>query len=439
VPWQVRSRGRLLAVGQVAGVAATGVLVWSDVVLPRLRWETIADLTSRALLYVALAWIGAAAIAFAIYFVLSLADFPEVIRFSARSAAPAMWFAPAIILASVRVPGAFFVSAVLVASATCQLVSRWAPSAAAGSVALRPATAMFGSCAAQLGLVAELWNKPLLASALFAASAAVIMSLALALGAYQPAKQPVLPNSLLSILAAFLLAVSLSYGGLRARLTGGGGGSGGAYAAGQPAAQNAAKTTDPPSGNLAPDGDFPGVILLPEVKPKTVLLMPPPLPPSLLNVPLTKPVGIPFSGEYWMFRWPAHRPPARSFVRHGTPAEISFHTTDGWPIQMEAHQRVEPPADTSCCGKVQLVITDAEAGEGAASLELLLIDSQTGLLQSLGSEMVSAGRVTQTLTYTMPWHGSLHRFDEFKIVFHRNDARTDKSSKIAIERFILAP
>jgi hypothetical protein len=72
-------------------------------------------------------------------------------------------------------------------------------------------------------------------------------------------------------------------------------------------------------------------------------------------------------------------------------------------------------------------------------LEVVLIDASAGTLQTLGTAMAELGRNTQTLTYSIPTVTSLRNFDEIKIVFHRNGLRIDRSSKIAIERFVLAP
>ena len=95
-------------------------------------------------------------------------------------------------------------------------------------------------------------------------------------------------------------------------------------------------------------GDFPGVILLPEVRPNTTILVPVPSPPVEFGSRLPQPVGIPFSGEYWMFRPPFSRPPRSAVVRRGNPAALSFHTTDGWPLVMEAHQKLDPPVAIRC-------------------------------------------------------------------------------------------
>src|ERR1022692_2205231 len=49
-----------------------------------------------------------------------------------------------------------------------------------------------------------------------------------------------------------------------------------------------------------------------------------------------------------MFRWPAERPPRRSIIRRGSSSELSFHTTDGARMEIEAHQKLDPPVDVKC-------------------------------------------------------------------------------------------
>jgi hypothetical protein len=90
----------LFAAGQVAGVLATGWFVWVNAVLPRLGLPSLTTTAVASLFYVMLAWICGAIVAFWIYLVVSLADLPRVARFSLRTSAPAMWFAPAIVLLS---------------------------------------------------------------------------------------------------------------------------------------------------------------------------------------------------------------------------------------------------------------------------------------------------------------------------------------------------
>jgi len=47
--------------------------------------------------------------------------------------------------------------------------------------------------------------------------------------------------------------------------------------------------------------------------------------------------------------------------------------------------------------------------------------------------------VPETLNFQMPAAPALEAFDEFKIVFILDRRRVDKSAKVSIERFILAP
>jgi hypothetical protein len=449
---------RLIAAAQVAGVLATGWFVWINNVLPRLGLESLAGTVARALFYVTLAWVCGAVVTFGIYLVVSLTDLPGVTRFSLRTSAPAMWFAPAIVLLSAPFAAAFAVSIFLVANATRLLISQWAAiespihrmepaltepallfRAALPDTALLSAPVLMGSFTAQAALVAMLWRHPFLAAALLALSTAILTSLSIATGAYRPGKPPALPHSALSVVLTFLLAAALTFGGISVR-----GGSGADSEAASDSSgtggQSDTPFTDPaapPDDGTGVGGDFPGVILLPPVKPYTTLLVPAPSAPGKFGAPLAKPVGIPFSGEYWMFRWPSTRPPRRSVIRRGSASELSFHTTDGWPLEMEAHQKLDPPASVHCCSQIQLAIQNTDQYPGTVSLELILIDTTVPInkVQSLGT--AAAG--SQILSFRIPRVTALQKFDEIKVVFHRAQVRADKSARIAIERFVLVP
>ena len=47
--------------------------------------------------------------------------------------------------------------------------------------------------------------------------------------------------------------------------------------------------------------------------------------------------------------------------------------------------------------------------------------------------------VSETLDFPIPEAAASRSFDEFKIVFQRVRWRTDKSARVAIERFLLVP
>jgi hypothetical protein len=193
---------------------------------------------------------------------------------------------------------------------------------------------------------------------------------------------------------------------------------------------------------MGPGGDFPGVILLPPLKPYATLVVPAPALPGRLGAPVRSPVGIPFSGQYWMFRWPAERPPRRSIIRRGSTSELSFRTTDGVRLGMEAHQKLDPPVSVGCCTRIDLAIRNMDPYPGTVSLELILIDTSVAinLVQSLGSVLAgSASPAEQVLSFAVPPTAALRQFDEIKVVFHRDRIRADKSARIAIERFVLVP
>jgi hypothetical protein len=201
---------------------------------------------------------------------------------------------------------------------------------------------------------------------------------------------------------------------------------------------------DPPAAGetVGFDGDFPGVILLPELKPNTRIFVPAPVTPGKLNLTAMKPVGIPFSGEYWMFRWPAERPPRRSVIRRGNAAELSFHTTDGRPLQMEAIQRLDRPVEIRCCREIQVAVHNDDQYPGTVSLELTLIDTRVAInvSQGLGTSAVGAPTTDeQVLRFRIPRVTALRRFDEIKIAFKRARLRADRSARIAILRFVLVP
>jgi hypothetical protein len=391
--------------------------------------------------------------------VVSLSDLARVARFTFRTSAPAMWFAPAIVLLSAPIAAAFAVSVLLVANATRLLISQWAAiespiplpepaltepalllSVASPDTPVLSAPVLMGSFTAQAALVAMLWRHPFLAAALFAWSTAILTSLSITTGAYRPGKPPALPHSALSVAWTFLLAAALTFGGISVRGRSGAGSDAAAASSGSGGQSATPPTADPaaPSDDSTGfGGDFPGVILLPPVKPYTTLFVPVPAAPGRFGLPLVKPVGIPFSGQYWMFRWPATRPPRRSVIRRGAASELSFHTTDGWPMAMEAHQKLDPPVSVHCCTQIQLAIQNTDQYPGTVSLELILIDTTVPInkVQSLGT--AAAG--SQILSFRIPRVTALQKFDEIEVVFHRAQLRADKSARIAIERFVLVP
>jgi hypothetical protein len=204
---------------------------------------------------------------------------------------------------------------------------------------------------------------------------------------------------------------------------------------------------DPIPGAEDVAGSFPGVILWPEIKPVTILIAPMPVGPTAFAAS-SVPYGIPFGGEYWFFRPPFLKPPPRSFLERGTPSKVSFSTTDRWPLNMEAHQKLEQPIDAACCSRIQLAVSNADRYPHTISLELILREMPDELSQSLGIELVKSlpdldkdpvSPVSETLDFVVPPEPRVHLFNELTVVYHRDRSRWDKSARVAVDRFILIP
>jgi hypothetical protein len=200
--------------------------------------------------------------------------------------------------------------------------------------------------------------------------------------------------------------------------------------------------------NITENG-YPGVILWSEVKPQTMLVAPPKTWLRRPGDPAAQDLStIAFSGEYWMFRAPNVRPPRRSYFRRASPLGLSFTSLGHIALRMEAHQRLDHAIDLSCCGAIQVAITNADRYPGSVMLELVLADVSAEGSNSLvlgTAEVASWPRyganqvLSETLNFTVPSHTSLREFNEISVIFHFDGVRNDRSARIAIDRFVLIP
>ena len=473
-------RGRLAVCLQLAALAVAGLLIaqtapllpWSRVPLERMVLQSAA--------LTALAWLASAAVTLALYALCDHLFFQEwgageVSRAVLRTAATAVWFVPAIVLATTFHPGALVAALVLVHNVTRLLYWQWrvtqreeaqpllegerlfaAYSARAPLLLREMAPRLLVAICIQASVVAAIFHYYGLARALFYASTAMVTMLVMTVREYRPETGSSLWRSAAGLALSLMLAGGLTVGGLAPRARGGSGpDTGRDQAAGQPGT--------PVPGATRPDAiplrdnenfpadSFPGVILWPEIQPVPTLIAPAPrLRQGGTGVALPpRPMSIPFSGEYWMYRWPFARPPHNSFLKRGNPAKLSFRTTDHRPLQMEARHKFDQPIDLRCCSQIQVAIRNADRQEGSTSLELVLMNTEVRpvLRQSLGvAPVMPAGEqakgavgVLQTLEFAIPAKSALDEFNEFQVIFVRDLQRMDKSAKIAIERFILVP
>jgi hypothetical protein len=492
-------RGRVAVLVQLASLLVTGCIIWFANLVPRLRHASFVSLVLEAVGYALLAWVWSAAIALGLYLVMPREEREDMAQIALRTSSVAVWFAPATILLSRFSPAALAAALVLAVSATRLLISQWrqtlppqpAPSAFSPHVPgnfadceLPPQVSMRDlsrgiavSLAIQGGVVAFLFHYPLLASALFVLSAALLTAFSVTVGAASAGRPPSLPRSILGAAMTLLLAVGITVGGspgvlLRGTSWNWGSDPNGSpgilamwravfrkvYYGEQPAdgalPVMAAAKPHPPEinpGQAAPPGGYPGVILWPEVKPVTTLIAPL---PAFATAPgaaqAVQPFSIPFSGEYWMYRWPYAHPPRESYFQRGSPASLAFSTTDHMPLAMEARHKLDTPIELHCCSKIQLQIWNADRYPGTVALELVVADAEhpgTAPL-SLGDALVSSVvdqsknpilPVHEVLNYSLPARATLTQFDEFRVTFHRARVRSDKSARVEIDRFVLVP
>jgi len=323
------------------------------------------------------------------------------------------------------------------------------------------APGLAASLAIQTGVAAMMLRMRLLAGMAFVMSVAILTLFAMTSRAVPPRLPQSLPRSMLGVLLTIVMAVGLTVAGMIPRWMRGDGsgwgfglGAGNASSASPAAPSRTAFNSSPDlpnaSGAELADGGFPGVILWPDIKPYATLIAPMPQRADGLATVEQRPMSIPFSGEYWMFRWPYARPPKTSLVQRGTPSAVSFRTTDHRPLQMEAHHKLDQAVALDCCRAIQLSIRNADRFPNTITLELTLIDNELPAAPSvsLGKEVVVSAPdlrkdpivpAVETLDFGIPAAPPIHAFDELKIVFYRDRRRMDQSAKVSIERFVLLP
>jgi hypothetical protein len=442
-------RSRIELWAQVAGLLATAWLVWAITLAPyRGAHGYLMSRVGSAL------WIAFCALTWSALVGLTLWLVKRHLNGEAAPPTPmrtftaaVWWFAPATILLLQFSPTGLATGLALVVSAARLLC---APSRTADSEAFEPVPwglsrhwfpALMASAGFQVAAISLLMGHPVPAAALLAMSAALLTSVAIGIGAWVEERPPNLPRSVLGLGLTFLLALMIGVGDGGA---GWGLGLGFATGAGEIAGQG-----DRPEKRTVPEtnlpGNYSGVIIWPEIKPVTVLVDP-------ISVGRggfgrqSRPLTIPFGGEYWMFRWPFRRPPPNSYFRRGTPSALSFSTPDHFPMQMEARRRLEQAISLRCCSRLQIAILNADPSPQTISLELILIDRNlpNTVQQSLGKAALTSvpqrrEAVPETLDFQFPASPHLDQFDEIKVIFNRASGRMDRSARISIERFVLIP
>lgn len=482
---------------QVLSLLATGWIMWRVWAGPRSASQSFGQVFRTSVTFTLLAWVWSAALALLLHLAIRRVDRVDVIGATLRTSAVAVWFAPATMLLSSPSVWSIPAALVLVINATRLLYSQWQliyPEEPIANVLVPQEAGMLGagelplailprhlgpalavSFGLQSGLAADLLLHPMLAAALLTMSAAILTVFAISAGVWSGQRQASLPRSIFGLILTLFLATGMTVIGVAGGQGwgfGAGFGDGGGSIADLFRRGKSGDTDTKPQRKTAKDavsavpavarkesatppvqakdlgGSFPGVILWPEVRPVTLLVAPLPARGGGYATP-AHPLNIPFGGEYWMFRWLAfNHPPPNSYFQRGTPAHLSFSTTDRWPLQMEAHQKLEESIDPSWCGKIQIAILNADRYPGTVSLELSLLNNRYAAAENLGQAPVLSTPnlkadpvipVAETVDFTVPSGGALPEFNELQVTFRRARSRADKSARIAIDRFILVP
>jgi hypothetical protein len=456
-------RSRVVFWLQLASLAATGCILWQQAM--NSRWPLLSPswVLVQAALFAAGAFMAGALITAVLYVILQ--QDPEYLIVEPLSTSTAaVWFAPAVILLTKRSPAGIVAALVLVINATRILYDQWRRSMKLAPVIVPQglfasfqaetpsfwrllAPALAASFCAQTAAAGVMLRHPFVAGVSIALCVATVTVFAQSSRAVEPRKPANLPRSMLGLLLTFVLAIGLTVGGMYSHYGGLGGGdadSGSAWIPGAGTSPTGQPASAPRQG--VADTGFYGVILWPEVKPYATLIAPMPQGTALTPGVAQRPYGIPFAGEYWMYRWPFAHPPQNSLRERGSPAELSFSTTDRRALQMEAHHKLDQSIATDCCRAIQVEVRNADRYPRTIALELYLVGRPRqmwlGKAAVESQPKVSGDTVTpvlETLEFAMPVAPAIAEFDEFKLVFSRAQARMDKSAKLAIERFVLMP
>ena len=465
----------LILVAQTAALVA-GWVIWAPAGLGQLP---------LALVYVLAVWAVAGVITFGTYLAFSLAPLPAVLSGAWLASANAMWLVPGVLLLAARSPVAVALGLVAVINSTRLLVLNRAPEGPTLEATLRsrkdseprlfryqPAqpvffsrgtvSTMLGALALQTGVYALAGEYPLLAAVSFAAVTAIWVGMSVARGALDARTALRVPYAAPGIFLTLLLTVTLTAVPLHTEIA----------QENPPPAPPANYVGTPPEtpgmtrrvlqrlahvppSKVAPPASkavvtrvvdpgpaigskdqkgFPGVVLRPRPKPiqRSQLVVP----GVRLHLSSTQPLGIPFVGEYHLFRTSSGRLPTGSIVETGTPLDRIFGTTNGGPMNTVAVQTFEPEIDLTNCEKVLVVLTSAETMPLLASMQLVA----EGIVEDGGTELMGMTPAREeTLEFQVPHTRRRLLVQAIRISFQRPAIDSDKNARVAVERFTLVP
>jgi hypothetical protein len=176
------------------------------------------------------------------------------------------------------------------------------------------------------------------------------------------------------------------------------------------------------------------VVLRPAEKPlpRTTLW----LPRASTRFTVSRPLTFPFTGEYRFFRSSSGGLPPGALIFEGTPLDMTYITTNKTPMETEAYQRFAPPIDFGNCDTIQVSLSTVEVFPVSASMQL----ESAGGLEDLGTQIfVLTPAPEQTVVFALPASPRRLWVSAIRVVFHRNPAQRDQSTRVAVQGFTLVP
>jgi hypothetical protein len=448
---------------EAAALAALTALIWSGI-----AGRPPLELFGGALLYVLLARAFALGMILLGFLAVSVDDFSDVVRAGLWASAPAMWFPPALLLMATATGWAMAAGLVLIAASVRLLVSRRAPDRKAlvrrsgtrqpampmfGTVAGSPGSfrSVLGAVAGQAGIVAMIAGYPLWSAAFAGVGTALWTRSSIARGAFQPQTATRRPYGLAALALVLLFVAGRSTEVMFTEPM--------VFPGAEPTAgffdssrrllqrlahppkrkserspQSATRLVQPPQaiGPVNHNG-LPGVILRRE-KPRAQSLIVRAAPPIVLSP--GKPLTIPFTGEYHLFRSSSGRLPAGSLVQFGTPFDSVFGTTNGGPMETDAFQLFTPSVDFSQCASIRLELLNGENFPSSATLQLV---SPRDVI-TMGPEIfgLTASR-EEAVEFRLPMLSGALTVNGLRVIFQHNPTLESQNARVAIQRFTFLP
>jgi hypothetical protein len=174
-----------------------------------------------------------------------------------------------------------------------------------------------------------------------------------------------------------------------------------------------------------------------------------PVPPRFDLLPLggKRPLIFPFTGSYWYFQPPNTGPGLRAHRAQDSPLRVSIQSTNAIPVTMEAHQKLGGSIRLVRCREIQVRIAYRDGDRGTLAVAMLLTDSALSgkPTQYLGQQPIlssapdSSAPAEQVLSFEIPDHARIRKFDEIATVFLADPLHQLSAPKIAIEQFEIVP